>query len=155
MNKTVFTLAILLSGILLFACKKEKAKPTGLSDEALYALARDTAGAVWYQNGVILSGLGPHGNYKLRFNAKAATVLDGLLELPVGGTFPDSSLLVKEAHTSGVISQYIIMFKHEGNWLWAEYGPTGNIVYSFTQGSGSCTGCHTSNRDNTLTFDLH
>ena len=155
MNKTLLTLTVLLAGVLLFACKKEKAKPTGLSDANLYALAKDTTDVVWYQNAVILTGLGPHGNYKLRFNQRAASVLDGTLELPVGGIFPDSSLIVKEAYSGGNISLYAIMFKLEGNWVWAEYGASGNSLHSFSAGSGVCTGCHTSNRDNTLTFDLH
>ncbi len=29
-----------------------------------------------------------------------------------------------------------------GGWLWAEYGPTGSVVYSVTNRGAGCVGCH-------------
>lgn len=120
----------------------------------------------YFQNGTTLNALGgsPHGNFKLKFNQIAQDALDGNGELPVGGTFPEGSVLVKEAYdANGDLTLYIVMKKDSDNenaalgWLWAEYDPSGNTVISVADKGSACTGCHSvgANRDFVKTFDLH
>lgn len=161
MRKTI--LSILTTAVVtgFFSCTWEHIVPDGeLTDAKLYQLAADSTGHVYYQNGNILppAGGSPHGNFRLRFNPKAASVLDSILELPVGQTFPDSSLLVKEAlNSSGAVSVYAVMYKYNGSWAWAEYGPSGNTLFTLTANGSSCIPCHSggTNRDLVRTFDAH
>ncbi len=151
--------ALCISG--LYACTWDKGLPdTNLTDDALFRITTDTAGKVYYQNSAILppAGGSPHGNFRLRFNSKAASVLDGSLELPVGQTFPDSSLLVKEAlDNTNSLSIYAVMYKYKGGWLWGEYYPGGNVIYSTSLNGPVCISCHSAgaNRDLVRTFDEH
>ena len=145
--------------IIIQACKKE----TEL-DKSLLAEVEQT-GYVYYQNGDILQpeGSSPHGPFKLRFNGIAASVLDSLGELPVGATFPDGSIIVKDVYSGGNITLYAIMKKDAGNddagngWLWAEIEPGGTVAHSTSKKGNGCVGCHNDNpnRDLTQTFDLH
>lgn len=150
---------IILSVLIVFSCTSKKADPSPFTDANFYLAAKDTSNRFYYQNGNILSPLGgsPHGAFKLFFNYKAASVLDANMELPVGGVFPDSSFIVKEAYSGGNIFLYAIMFKNSGSWTWAEYYANGDVFYGIGNSGGACIGCHTapSNRDYTLTFDLH
>jgi len=143
----------------LFSCRNDKSYPGAFNDAGLFALTTDTAGTTYYQNGNILSAAGnsPHGSFKLRFNAKATSVLNGQLELSPSGIFPDSSLLVKEVFSGTTLQLYAVMFKHKGEWAWAEYGVTGNVIYSLANQGGACISCHSQspNRDLVRTFDLH
>lgn len=148
--------------LLFFSCTKDRGILDGqLTDEKLFMLTADTVNATWYQNGQFLSPAGgsPHGTFKLRFNPVAASVLDSTGELPVNGTFPDSSLLVKEVYNvpNGNLTVYAVMYKRKGVWNWAEYGPGGNSIFSVFNNSNTCTDCHrqTPNRDEVRTFDLH
>lgn len=143
----------------VIACAKEKARPSKLLDENLFSYITDTSGYVYYQNANVLSAAGnsPHGSFKMRFNNKAQQLLNSSLELPSGELFPDSSVIVKEVTNGTNITLYAVMFKYNGTWLWAEYGPSGNILHGIGQGSAVCLQCHnlSPNRDNVLSFDLH
>lgn len=151
--------AVILSG--MYACTWDKGLPgTTLNDNALFQLATDTTGKVYYQNSAVLppAGGSPHGNFRLRFNSKAASVLDGSLELPVGQTFPDSSLLVKEAvDNANNLTLYAVMYKYKGNWQWGEYYPGGSVIYTTSLNGAVCISCHSAgaNRDLVRTFDEH
>ena len=161
MRKIIYSSFTLLVVAGIFSCTSEVAFPEGqINDVTLYQKSIDTTGRVYYQNGTILAPAGgsPHGNFKLRFNPKAASALDGTLELPTGQTFPDSSLLVKEAlDANNNLAVLAVMYKYKGSWIWAEYGPTGNTLFSFTQNGSSCIPCHSggANRDLVRTFDVH
>lgn len=145
--------------LVFLSCTKDKAKPSSFTDENFYKLVSDTNNRIYYQNGAVLSPMGgsPHGPFKLFFNHKAAAVLDAGLELPIGSTFPDSSLLVKEVFNGSSFVLYAFIFKHSGSWTWGEYGPTGNIIYSIGNAGAACIGCHSSapQRDLVKTFDVH
>jgi len=145
--------------IAAYACKKETDTDRALYDETIQS------GYVYYQNAALLPGLGnsPHGSFKLRFNAIAAAALDSTGELPVGSTFPDGSIIVKDVYSGSNITLYAVMKKDASNsdagdgWLWAEFEPNGKTIISTSKKGNSCIGCHSgnTNRDLTNTFDLH
>jgi hypothetical protein len=52
------------------------------------------------------------------------------------------------ASQSAAPSVYALMYRDQANplsgdgWLWAEYGPTGSVVYSIANRGAGCVGCH-------------
>jgi hypothetical protein len=153
-----FTLIVLI----IISCTKDKGAIIGqINDAFMYNLCIDTSGYRYYQNALFLppAGGSPHGIFRLLFNAKAQTALDVQTgELPSNGTFPDSSVIVKEAFdaANGNRTLYAVMFKKNGAWLWGEYKPDGEIIYSVLKDAGVCTSCHNAAiNDQVLTFDFH
>ncbi len=162
--KKVAVLLLMISGTMLFfnSCRKDK----GESDvDKLLFKEINQSGYTYYQNGNILPGASasPHGSFKLRFNATADSALDASGELPAGSTFPTGSVIVKEVISAGSISVYAVMKKdpnnlYEGsNWVWAEFQPNGNAIYSSAKSGSDCIGCHSEapNRDLVRSFDFH
>lgn len=166
MKATRFIKLLLLPiaiGMLLSYCTKDKADPsTQFTNAKLFALAKDSTGHTHLYNNPALfrqpAGNSPHGLFKVRFNKKAQDALVGG-KLPVNGTFPDSSLIVKDIYDgiNGNITLYAVMYKYKGVWQWAEYKPDGTIAHSIFGSVGVCTSCHsnTPNRDLVRVFDLH
>ena len=106
----------------------------------------------------------PHGNFRLKFNSIAAAVLTDSGRLPVGGEFPEGSLVVKEVMSGTSVALYAIMrkdtkskYRSSENWLWGEYLPGGDVIVSAGEKGTQCTSCHSSgtNRDLVRSFDLH
>ncbi|MDQ3047815.1 MAG: hypothetical protein M3R27_09735 [Bacteroidota bacterium] len=160
-NGLLYTIsAVLLFSIAWSSCSKEKgAVPFQISNQSLFDLIEQSAGTGYYQNGNILPAAGnsPHNSFKLRFNSIALSALDSLGELPAGSIFPDSSLVVKEVTVGGSLSEYAVMYKHKGSWVWGEYRTNGDVIYSIGNKGAACISCHSEpiNRDLTRTFDLH
>lgn len=157
--RTSTLLLALVAIMLLSHCKKEKAGVPFLSDKNIYALTQKINQRNYYDNGATLSPLGnsPHGSFRLWVNNKAASVLNMEDELPIGGVFPDSSLLVKEIQAGGSLSLYAIMYKLNSTWYWAEYKPDGEVFIGIGEGGAQCISCHSTsgNRDFTRTYELH
>jgi hypothetical protein len=119
----------------------------------------------YYQNGNILQAESPspHGQFKLRFNTIATTVLDATGELPADGKFPNGSIVVKEAYQNNALTGLIIIKKAStdanasNGWLWGFYSLDGVATISIEEKGSQCVGCHSSspNRDLIRTFDLH
>jgi len=86
---------------------------------------------------------------RVSLNATAAAALQGG-RLPAGGQFPDGSIVFKEIRPSASASPsvYAVMVKDRANtlsgngWLWAEYSPSGSVVFSVTNRGNACTSCH-------------
>ncbi len=86
---------------------------------------------------------------RVTLNGRAASALVGG-RLPAGGRFPDGSIVFKEirAGQSAMPHVYALMYRDQANplagdgWLWAEYSPTGSVVYSVTERGSGCVGCH-------------
>jgi len=84
-------------------------------------------------------------------------------KLPKGIAFSYGALIVKEIYTAGKLSLYAVMKKERkskygyNEWVWVEYGPEGNTVYSVGLKGKGCVSCHNAGaaRDYTRTFDLH
>ncbi len=145
-------------------CTKESAEPIGqLSDSKLYSLLDDSSQyfRYYYNNPNVFytpAGSSPHGIFKLRFNAKAQSVFVAS-KLPVNGTFPDSSLVIKDVYdqANGNLIIYSVMYKLQGKWNWAEYNADGSVLHGIYKNPGICTSCHGAsvNRDLVASFDLH
>ncbi len=81
-------------------------------------------------------------------NVAAGALVDG--RLARGAPFPDGAIIVKEIRSTATASPnlYTVMMKNSrsalaGNgWLWAEYRPSGSVVYSVESRGGACTSCH-------------
>jgi len=86
---------------------------------------------------------------RVSFNTVAAGALQNG-RLPANTTFPTGSIVFKEIKPSATAAAtlYAVMVKEAGNslagdgWLWAEYGPTGSVIYSLNNRGGACTSCH-------------
>ncbi len=162
-NYPFLSILLLLVSSVLISCKHEK---DSANDDTLLYNSTKTADFTFYQEGAILSPAGgsPHGDFRLRFNSVAASVLDSASgELPLGGVFPSGSVIVKEALLNGNVSLLAVMKKEPSNdfagsgWLWAEYSPSGAVIFSVGKKGDGCIGCHSSsvNRDLVATFDAH
>lgn len=156
--------SVFLVSAVLWSCTKDVGSlpVTVFDDAALYNLVKVDSGKTTWKNAAndsLFTSGAEHGSkqYKLRMNAWAKAACTDAGKLPTGGVFPDSSLLVKQLYTTpgGAVEKYAVLYKKSGAWLWAEYGVSGNVVKSFNSSSATCTGCHTSNRDQTWTFDSH
>lgn len=159
----------LAAAVALWSCRTDKADPvsptTAVTDQALYALAQNPSFAYYKGQNVLLppQGDSPHGPFKLRFNARALSVLGADGKLPVGAVFPDSSIVLKETYQNGALQFLVPMLKLPGNasagsgWVWGEYLPDGTVVHSVNNKGQGCIGCHSggTNRDLIRSFDLH
>jgi hypothetical protein len=90
---------------------------------------------------------------RVTLNARAMSALVGG-QLPTGGRFPDGSIVFKEirASQSAAPSVYALMYRDQANplagggWLWAEFSPSGSVVYSIGNRGAGCVGCHSLGR---------
>mgnify|MGYP006908207228 CR=1 FL=1 len=160
MRKTLFVFFVSVVLILASTCTRDRGPVMGrITDAELYAMCIDSSGHFWYQGGQTLPGAGnsPHGNFRLRFDSTANTVLTQMGEISPGGIFPEGSLIVKDIISNNQVELYAVMYKYLGAWLWAEYRPGGAIVHGIRKDPGICTSCHgiQPNRDWVRTFDLH
>lgn len=155
--KIFFTIGLFI--IVFQSCKKTKLNDS-IFEEA------NGSGLSFYQGiDSVFSPAGgsPHGNFKLKFNSKAASVLDVDGRIPPGTTFPEGSLIVKEAFAGTSDMFYAVMKKDSKSkfaadgWLWGEYKTDGTVIYNVKEKGASCISCHSAspNRDRVRSFDLH
>lgn len=165
--KKITCLFVLSSFLLLMTqCNKEE-EATG-TDKDLFDEATVTSGFTFYKNNPIVwlsSQQSGHKPYmRVKFNAVAQAALDSTGKLPVGGSFPDGSLIVKELYDSpnGAIRLLAIMKKSSTDpnagqgWLWGEYGADGSVAFSVEKKGSGCISCHGQgdSRDYTRVFGL-
>ena len=167
MRASGFTILFFFIGsmIIFHSCTYNELPTTPEGDKKLFNEISDLSAFTYYQGGNTLTPnpASPHGAFKLRFNATAASALDGTGKLPTGSTFPSGSVLVKEVYSSGNLTIYAVMKKDPsdvssaGGWLWAEINPNGTPFISTKLQGVSCIGCHgeSPNRNLTRTFDFH
>lgn len=160
-NKTlgVLSFIILSTSIFYVSCKKKK------TNEMLYDESKASDLSFYKGKDTIYGAKGgsPHGNFKLKFNATAVSSLGPDGKLPVGGSFKEGSLIVKEVYSGNVLTLYVVMKKDSKskfaakNWVWGEYEPNGDVYYNVSKKGDACISCHTSGtaRDLTRSFDLH
>ncbi len=168
--KTKVTLAaLLLSLVFAFnACKKEDDgddDPILTEDETVYQLIT-TEQLFAYQGDtsvLVPAGNSPHGTFKLLFNQTAWEALGSDGKLPLGDTFPEGSLVLKDVIRSGQTRFYAAMYKQPASanategWLWYEANLDGSLLESINTKGAGCIGCHrgNANRDFVNSFDLH
>lgn len=137
-----------------------------LSDSQVSTLARAASGWTYYKNrpDTLLRSAGSgHAEARLRtrFNAAAATQLDGSGKVRAGASFPDSALIVKELIIGGTLNRYAVMMKARGDanaaggWLWAYYAPDGATQIGVAGKGAACVSCHASGIDFTRMNDSH
>ena len=167
-NKTVFIIifafiAIVVTGyIFLFPSHKSG------DDEKLYKWITFDTVYYYYQHSPEILPTSEeteraHNNFmRIRFNKKAADVLNQDGHLPKGIMFPDSSIIIKEIYSekTGAVEILAVMVKLKGapnsnkDWLWAEYSPAGDVEYSVSKNGKACVSCHKSTYDNVRIFEL-
>lgn len=139
---------------------------TATTDAQVSALARAPSGWTYYKNraDTLLRSAGSgHAEARLRtrFNAAAATQLDGNGKVRAGASFPDSALIVKELIIGGTLNRYAVMMKLRGDpnagggWLWAYYAPDGATQIGIGGKGSACVSCHASGIDFTRMNDSH
>ena len=163
-NASIILVSIIAIAASFQACKHEV--DGAATDKILFNEARATD-LIYYLNTPDITapaGQSPHGDFRVRFNSIAAAALDTITgELPVGATFPEGSLIVKDVYESGSLSLYAIMKKatHDplagASWLWAEVHTDGAVVFSASKKGDGCISCHSSgdHRDLVRVVDLH
>lgn len=161
--RTKLTLTLFLFSTLLMLTMCNKATD---EDKALFARSATTEGFTWYKgdDAKLVSTIpGAHNTYvRTRFNAVAQAALTDSGKLPVGGSFPEGSLIVKESYDAdNNFTVFAIMEKAPNNsaagegWLWAEYDADGKAVHGINKSNKGCINCHndSGNRDFMLFFD--
>jgi hypothetical protein len=148
------------------SCKKDKDSNPD-EDKALYTLIGQQDYTYYVGTPGITAGVGnsPHGFERVKFNTVAQSALDSTGKLPVGATFPDGSIIVKEIYGSaaGSLNLIAIMKKDPSSpvsgsgYVWAEFKPDGSTAFSSVKKGNGCISCHSGNpnRDLVLSFDLH
>jgi len=142
--------------------------PSVITDAQLRALATASAGWTHYKNRPIdtlpRAGGSGHAESRLltRFNAVAATQLDGAGKVRTAASFPDSSLIVKELYTGSVITTLAVMMKLRGSpnasaggWVWGYFDGAGNVRIAAANRGAACAGCHSVGIDYTRMNDSH
>lgn len=159
--------------MLLFAtttCKRNPAvdSATGITDKVLFDLVTNE-GLFYYKNDanyLASDPSSPHDKFmRTNFNAKAFSALGSDGKLPVGGSFPDSSLIVKEvcSDAKGKLKLYAAMYKMPkasnagSGWVWGEYKPSGSASTGAGYQGSKCISCHSAGKQRDLVkiFDLH
>lgn len=105
-------LCLYVCGIIFLSCVNHSIDDPSIeptTDASLFEEAI-SPGYTFYQNGNILQATSPspHGQFKLRINDIAGSVLDNTGELPVNGRFPNGSILVKEAYQNETLTGLIV-----------------------------------------------
>ena len=157
---SVFISVIVISAV--YSCRKDVGKDPDIAytDYALLDSCKNAASFRYYKDdpGMVYPGTnGPHGSYKLKFNHKAYAQLTDGGKLPLGNTFGNGSMIVKEIVSGGTLIEYALMYKLNGSWLWAEIDPSFKVKHSVKAEHGVCISCHSQNgnRDLVTTFIYH
>ena len=154
-------LGLIIISVAVLSCKKNN-----ITDEELYESSLES-GYQYYKNSTDTlnpASASPHGIFRARFNAVAQKSLDADGKLPENSSFEEGAVIVKEVYgqKGGPLTLLAIMkkapkSKNAGkDWLWGEYKPGGETVFSVSKKGDGCVSCHSaSNRDLTRIFDLH
>ena len=137
-----------------------------VSDADLKTLIQANPNWVYYKRSMtpITRSSVPHPEQQalVRFNPRAATQLDAAGKVKAVASFPDSSVIVKELSTNGVLGTYAVMMKLRnsasagfGGWVWAEYERDGRARYSTAGRGAACSACHSPGIDYTRMNDSH
>jgi hypothetical protein len=141
----------------LVVCLTNCNKEAKGEDKILFDKSVVTSGFSYYKgSNAILASSNPSAHnpyFRMRYNAIAIAAMTDNGKLPVGGSFPDGSVVVKELYDSptGALKLLAVMEKSSSNslagegWLWGEYEPDGKVFYSIDKKGIGCTGCHSTN----------
>lgn len=154
--------AVALVSLLALSCKDKGAEQQNIqqqplsTDAELFALVTATSPFAAYPlfphadsvtSGTLNGSTAHQPLVRVRMNSTAFSFLQSG-RFPAGGAFPDGSVIFKEIIINGRTEVYAVMYKDATNplagngWLWAEYQPNGNILFSLTTRGSGCKGCH-------------
>lgn len=168
-NKMIFILAFTLFAAAVTGYIFILSPPKNTGDEELFKWITSETEFYYYRHSPEILPTSEeteraHDNFmRIRFNRKAADVLNGDGHLPKGVSFPDSSIIVKEIYSekNGPVNLLAVMVKLKGapnsakDWLWAEFTPAGEVEYSLSKNGKVCVSCHKSNYDNVRVFEIY
>jgi len=142
-----------LAAFILFSCKKEKVPDA--TDITLYNMSIQTSGFTWYKlsDEFLDKSAGSGHNYpflRTRYNATAATKLDGNGQIQAGASFPEGSLIVKELINADFsVGRYAILYKESDNaladangWVWGYVNGDKTIAVPASDKGKACISCH-------------
>jgi hypothetical protein len=152
--------AVVLLGLLIGQCRDAgaplaSATPT-INDERLYRLiTRDHPFSTYslFPNadsvtaGTLNGSTAHRPLVRVSMNDLALNSLSGG-KLPAGAEFSDGSVIVKEIREDGATTVLAVMVRDRAHsasgqgWLWAEYTPAGNILFSISSRGSGCISCH-------------
>lgn len=144
------------------SCDKEKAS----LDSVFYNEIKSPKGFIYYKGDETIlpsSGASAHLPYfRVRYNSQAYVALTDNGKLPIGASFQEGAVVVKELYSSltGELKMLAVMKKSNKDeaaqgWLWAEYNADGSVVVSANDKGTACISCHSTNsRDMNRLFDL-
>lgn len=152
-------------------CKKKEEQPVPQviqsPDQQLFYKSIKTSDFIYYKNNNTVfpsSSPSAHNPYfRVRFNHIGANALTDNGKLPVGGSFPIGSLVVKELYNeqNGELKYLAVMEKiptdtnSGAGWLWGEYKANGEVHIGVPAKGAACISCHSTNaRDYVRLFDL-
>lgn len=164
--KTKSVLLLFTSAVLLMLAMCTKPRVELSPDEVLFEKSLMNDEFTWYKGSdakLASTQVNAHNwQVRTRFNALAQSVLGADGKLPMGASFPEGSLIVKESYDdNGNFTVYAVMKKDADNpaanqgWLWAEYDVDGKAVHSINSNSTGCVNCHNAsgNRDLVMFFE--
>lgn len=162
----VTSLAIFLSSGCKDGGQPVTSEPITVSDAQLFAMQQAPVGWMFFGNtpDTLTGGstTAHEPRIRVRYNARAATQLNGSGRVIAGAVFPDSSLIVKDLYTGSVRTTVAYMFKlsgasnaASGGWVWAETNDAGTPKISASQRGAGCVGCHMAGIDFTRMNDAH
>ncbi|MCB0790169.1 MAG: cytochrome P460 family protein [Flavobacteriales bacterium] len=143
----------LVLACLITACKHG---PDGAPiDDALYRMALDQEGHVWYgfSDALLPKSAGSgHGEplLRTRYNDVAATLLDSMGKVLPDTVFPVGALVVKELwENDGTIGTYAVLFKKPSEpaadadgWVWGYFTGDGEVRVTALDQGAACRTCH-------------
>jgi hypothetical protein len=157
-------LLIAIGTVFFVACEK---KADAVVQQSLFEQISNAAKYSFYKNDSSVLPSAPQSAhnafFRVRFNSIAAAALTESGKLPVNGSFPEGSIIVKDLYNqqNGNIVLYSVLKKESGNansntgWLWAEYDTSGKEIYAIVSKGDGCVNCHSVNsRDKVRLFDL-
>jgi hypothetical protein len=160
-------LLFLLVTLCAVACTKEKTEEESPSAKIIFEEISTYTDYTFYKGDSTIVHSSPQSGhnafFRVRFNKIAAAALTDSGKLPVNGTFPEGSIIVKDLYNTqtGAKVLYSVLKKNSMNanatngWLWIEFEPNGNEIYKITNKGDGCVSCHSNNhRDNVRVFNL-
>jgi hypothetical protein len=155
--------------LVITACVNEKEEGVVVSDATLFDLSKNISSFSFYKNKpdtLPADSSSPHFFFvRVRFNPKAASVMNDSLSALTAASFPDESMIVKEVYDNkgGALQRLDIMYKLRNaannglGWVWSEMNADGSVVTSAALKGDQCASCHSAgtNSDLVKTFGLH
>jgi hypothetical protein len=157
-------LLAIASVFFLSSCFKND-KTFSKTDYELFKMAEKKEGFVWYKNSEEFldksTGTG-HSNplLRTRYNAIAATMLDGNGRIMEGVNFPEGSLIVKELYDADKkLERYAILYKNATSpdadakgWVWGYINSNNTTAAPASLKGKSCVSCHS--QENNIDYML-